>query len=60
MYVTGHAGHNACRLYVPAVNLNYGKRTVYYRGTAIWNSLSTLLTEAESLHSFKMNYLAML
>ena len=48
--VTGRAGHNAHGPYVPAVNLNYGKRSMYYHGTAIWNSLSTLLTEAESLH----------
>jgi len=33
---------------------------LYYRGTVIWNSLSTTLTEVESLHDFKLRFLAML
>ena len=52
--------YSARRLFVPAVCLNYGKRSLYYRGTVIWNSLPTTLTEAESLHDFKLRFLAML
>jgi len=52
--------YSACRLFVPAVRLNYGKRNLYYRGTVIWNSLPTTLTEAESLHDFELRSLAIL
>ena len=50
-------GHNVRHLFVPAcyyAQLNYGKRSLYYRGTVIWNNLPTALTEAESLHDFKL------
>ena len=57
---TFKVGHNVCRLFVPAIRLNNGKRSLYYRGTVIWNSLPTALTEAESLHDFKLKILAML
>ena len=56
--VTGRAGRNVHRLYVPAVRLNYGKRSLYYRGTTIWNSLPTSITEMNSLNSFKLAYLS--
>ena len=55
---TGRAGRNVHRLYVPAVRLNYGKRSLYYRGTTIWNSLPTSITEMNSLNSFKLAYLS--
>ena len=48
--VIGHAGRNVHHLYVPAVRLNYGKRSLYYRGTTIWNSLPTSITEMNSLN----------
>ena len=56
--ITGRAGRNVHRLYVPAVRLNYGKRSLYYRGTTIWNSLPTSITEMNSLNSFKLAYLS--
>ena len=46
------------RLYVPAVRLNYGKRSLYNRGTIIWNSLPISITEMNSLNSFKLAYLS--
>ena len=55
--VTGHAGRNVNRLYVPAIRLNYGKRSLFYRGAAIWNSLPASVTETDSLNSFKLAYL---
>ena len=54
--VTGRAGQNAHRLYVTAVKLNYRKRSLYYHGTTIWNSLPALLFEVKSLNDFKLNY----
>ena len=56
MSVIGHTGCNSHRLYVPAVHLNYRKCSLYYRGTTIWNSLPTPLTEMKSLKSFKLAY----
>ena len=31
-----------------------------YRGTVVWNSLSTTVTEAKSVHDFRLKFLAML
>jgi len=60
-FVAAHkADHSTCRLFLPAMRLNYGKRNLCYRGTVIWNSFPTALTEAESLHDFKLEFLAML
>ena len=57
---TFKVGHSVRRLFVPAIRLNYAKRSLYYHGTVIWNSLPTTLTEVESLHDFKLKLLAML
>jgi len=35
--VTGHTGRNPHRLYVPRIRTNYGKRSLQYWGTLIWN-----------------------
>jgi len=37
--VTGHTGCNVHQLYVPAVHLNYGKRSLYYQSACLshWN-----------------------
>jgi len=55
--VAGRTGRNVHRLYVPAVHLNCGKRSLYYRGTTIWNSPSTSVIETDSLNSFNLAYL---
>ena len=57
---TFKSGYGARRLFVPSIRLNYGKRSLYYRGTVVWNSLPATLTEAESLHDLKLKFLAML
>ena len=54
--VTGHVSRNVHRLFVPQVNTNYGKCSLYYRGTTMWNALPAaacilLLTQ------FRNNYL---
>jgi len=51
--VTGHVGRNPHRLYVPAERTNYGKRSLKYRGTMIWNCLSPELYDAKTLKKFK-------
>ena len=51
--VTGHVGRNPHRLYVPAVRTNYGKKSLKYRGTMIWNRLSPELYGAKTLKKFK-------
>ena len=56
---TFKVGHSVCRLFVPAICLNYGKRSLHYRGTVIRNNLPAALTEAKSLHDFKLKFLAM-
>jgi len=43
--------------YVPAVHLNFGKQSLYYHGTTIWNSLPASVIETDSLNSFKHPYL---
>ena len=52
--ITGRTGRNVHQLYVPSMDLNYGKRSLYYRGTTIWNSLPASVVETNSLNSFKL------
>ena len=40
------------RLLLPKINTNYGRQTLEFRGSTIWNSLTTNLKTAPSLHSF--------
>ena len=54
--VTGHVGRNINRIFVPRVFNNYGKRSFYYRGSVLWNNLSSAVVEAVSLPSFKKLY----
>ena len=55
--VTGREGRNPHRLFVPRINTEYGRRSLYYRGTTMWNALPTALYDATSLTQFKSNYL---
>ena len=55
--ITGRTGHNVHQLYIPFMHLNYGKNSLYYRITAIWNSLPASVMENNSLNSFKLAYL---
>ena len=41
--VTGRVGRNAHRLFVPQINTNYGKQSLYYRGATLWNALPMAL-----------------
>ena len=54
--ITGHVSRNINRLFVPRVTNNFGKRSFYYRGTVLWNSLPQAVVEATSLSSFKKLY----
>ena len=54
--ITGHIGRNINRLFVPRVNNNYGKRSFYYRGAMIWNSLPSTVTESTNLSKFVRLY----
>ena len=42
--VTSHVGRNSYHLFVPRVWTNYGKNSLYYTGTQVWNSLDASLT----------------
>ena len=55
--VTGHLSRNINGLFVPRVFTNYGKRSFYYRGTVLWNSLRSTITGAITLSSFRTCYL---
>jgi len=46
-------GRNAHQLFVPQINTNYGKQSLYYRGATIWNALSTALCDISSFAQFK-------
>ena len=56
--VTGHVGRNTGihRIFVPRVFNNCGKRSFYYRGSVLWNNLSSAVVEAASLSLFKRLY----
>ena len=51
--VTGRSGRNPHRLYVPRIRTNYGKRSLRYRGTLIWNCLYAMFYNATSVRQFK-------
>ena len=44
-------------MFIYSMYLNYGKRSLYYRGATIWNSLPASVIETDSLNSFKLAYL---
>ena len=54
--ITGHVSRNINRLFVPRVFTNYGKRSFFYRGALLWNSLPLSVTGAATLLSFKNCY----
>ena len=54
--ITGHISRNINRLFVPRVFTNYGKRSFFYRGAVLWNSLSLSVTGATTLSLFKNSY----
>ena len=54
--VTGHVSRNFNRLFVPRVSTNFGKRSFYYRGAVLWNSLPSIVSEAATVPSFKTLY----
>ena len=41
--ITGHVSRNINRVFVPRVFTNYGKRSFFYRGALLWNSLPLVL-----------------
>ena len=51
--VTGRSGRNLHRLFVPSVRTNYGKQSLAYRGTAIWNRLPKAQYSAKTVNGFK-------
>ena len=54
--VSGRVGRNPLRMYVPSIRTNYGRGSLWDRGTIIWNNLSAHLTVAQSLAKFKTLY----
>ena len=54
--VLGYVSRNINRLFLPRVNTNFGKRSFFYSGANLWNSLPRVLTEAVCLSSFKELY----
>ena len=42
--------------FVPRVKTTYGKNSIYYKGTQIWNSLHALLYTVATLGQFKHLY----
>ena len=54
--VTGHVSRNFNRLFVPRVSTNFGKRSFFYRGAVLWNSLPSIVSEAATVPSFKNLY----
>ena len=54
--VTGHAGRNVHRLFVPRVRTTLAKQSFYFRGSQLWNSLNPLLYASRKLEQFKSLY----
>ena len=54
--VSGYVTRNVNRLFLPRVNTNFGKRSFFYSGANLWNSLPRAVTEAVRLSSFKKLY----
>jgi len=55
--VTGRVSRNLHRLFVPRVRTNYGKRSLYYRGTVLWNALPAALYGKPTITQFRSSYL---
>ena len=54
--VTGRAGRNVHRLFVPRVRTTLAKQSFYFRGSQLWNSLNPLLYASRKLEQFKSLY----
>jgi len=54
--ISGRFGRNQHRLFVPRVKTNYGKRSLAYGGTVIWNRLPPALYSAKTVSAFKKLY----
>jgi len=54
--ISGRIGRNPLRLYVPGIRTNYGRGSLWYRGTTIWNNLPIHVTAAQSVAKFKCLY----
>ena len=57
--VTSHIGRNPHRLYVPGIRTNYGKRSLRYRETVIWNRLPAVLYDTTTVRQFKSVFCAL-
>ena len=55
--ITGREGRNAHCLFVPQICTNFGRRSLFYRGATLWNTLPSALYDAASYSQFKNNYL---
>ena len=47
--VSGHTGRNPLRLFVPSIRTSYGRGSLWFRGTTIWNNLSPTVIVAQYL-----------
>ena len=50
------SGRNRFRAYVPQINNNYGKSSIYYRSVGVWNTLKSDLYQFTQLKYFKSYY----
>ena len=55
--ITGREGRNAHHLYVPQICTNFGRRSLFYHGATLLNTLPSALYGAASYSQFKNNYL---
>ena len=54
--VTGYCGRNINHLFVPRVATSFCKRSFFYHGTILWNSLALAVVQATTLSSLKYLY----
>jgi len=54
--ISERIGRNPLRLYVPGIRTNYGRGSLWYHGTTIWNNLPIHVTAAQSVAKFKCLY----
>ena len=55
-----HIGRNPHRFYVPSIRTNYGRKSLWYQSTVIWNNLSLGINTAKSLTESKSSYCALM
>ena len=55
--VTGRSSRNPHRLFVPQINTNFGRRSLSYWGTTLWNALPPTLHDASTFTQFRSSYL---